>query len=332
MRSVFIMLIAMGIGSLSLAQTRTADYLKKLPVLPKDSCNITRAAAEDFEAAVAGLEKQLQEELDAIKEMVDTHMEANEENARDNAMSQMSQMYGISKADLEKMKNSKNMSAAEKQALANKMMSQQTNMTMDEAKSASELSDAGKKAYAEAYAMEAMATQQTDPNQAAKNATARNLYQLTVSQQAANSKVSEIANKISALYTPVDSDPERRAMLNRMAGWQNQLTSMMGIVSDQDARIMDSLSLKLKNEKIAYCTKYTSKYRAALRRHLEIMKASLPDYQNLGNLSAENTKAQTGIEMPAEGKEIPALTAIKEYLEKLRDAYQYKLYFAEDDY
>jgi hypothetical protein len=332
MRKLFLIIMALGIVATATAQSRTAAYMKKLPPLPKDSCNVSKSAVEDFASMVTGLGQELQEELDAIKEMVDTHMAANEENARDNAMSQMSQMYGISKADLEKMRNSKNMSAAEKQALANKMMSQQTNMTMDEAKSVSELSDAGKKAYAEAYAMEAMATQQTDPNQAAKNATARNLYQLTVSQQAANSKVSEIANKISALYTPVDSDPERRAMLNRMAGWQNQLTSMMGIVSDQDARIMDSLSLKLKNEKIAYCTKYTSKYRAALRRHLEIMKASLPDYQNLGNLSAENTKAQTGIEMPAEGKEIPALTAIKEYLEKLRDAYQYKLYFAEDDY
>ncbi len=324
------MLITLGIGSLSLAQTRTADYLKKLPVLPKDSCNITRVAAEDFKSAVAGLQKQLKEELHAINKRVDTHMKANEGNARDNAMKQMSEMYGISQADLEKMKNSKNMSAAEKQALANKMMSQQTNMTMDDAQSIGKMSEAGKKAYAEAYATEAIATHQADPNQEARNRNAQSMYQSVISQQAANSKISEITNKIAALYTPLESDPERQKMLDRMDAWHNKRMSMTGIDYGQGKQ-MDSLALLIKNEKIAYCNKYTPKYRAALRKHLEIIKSSIPDYQNLGNISAEAIKAQSGIEMPAEGREIPALGAIDGYLEKLEAAYQYKLYFAEDE-
>lgn len=324
------MLIAMGIGSLTLAQTRTADYIQKLPELPEESCNITRAAAEDFEAAVAGLEKQLQEEIRAINKRVDTHMKANEGNARDNTMKQMSEMYGISQEDLEKMKNSKNMTAAEKQALANKMMSQQTNMTVDDAQSLGKMSEAGKKAYAEAYAMEAMATHQADPNQEARNKNVQSMYQSVVSLQAANSKVSEVTNKIAALYTPLESDPERQKMLDRMDAWYIKRMSMTGVDYGQGKQ-MDSLALLIKNEKIAYCNKYTPKYRAALRKHLEIIKSSMPDYQSLGNLTVESTKAQSGIEMPAEGREIPALGAIDGYLEKLEAAYQFKLYFAEDE-
>jgi len=94
---------------------------------------------------------------------------------------------------------------------------------------------------------------------------------------------------------------------------------------------MDSLAVLIKNEKIAYCNKYTPKYRAALRKHLEILKSSLPDYQNLGNITAEVTKAQTGIEMPAEGREVPALQAIDGYLGALQGLYNYKLYFAEEE-
>lgn len=326
------MLIAMGIGSLTLAQTRTADYMKRLPALPKDSCNVTKASAENFREQVSSLGQELQDEIDAINDKVNEHMKSNAGTAQDKSMQQMSQMYGISQADLEKMKNSKNMTAAEKQALASKMMSQQTNMTMDEAKNISKMSDAGKKAYTEAYAMEAMATAQADPNQQAKNDNATSMYQSVVSQQAANAKVSEISNKIAALYKPIESDPERQAMLDRIDGWQGRLNSMMGIVSDGDARIMDSLSLRIKNEKMAYCNKYTPKYRAALRKHLGLIKASMPDYQNLGNISSEAVRAQSGIEMPSEGREIPALTAINGYLDKLGEAYQYKLYFAEDDY
>ena len=84
-------------------------------------------------------------------------MESNVPAAQDEAVKQLSQQYGLSEADIEKMKNSKNMTSAEKQALASKMMSQQTNMSMEEAQKMGSMSEAGKKAYAEAYATEAMA-------------------------------------------------------------------------------------------------------------------------------------------------------------------------------
>jgi hypothetical protein len=201
---------------------------------------------------------------------------------------------------------------------------------MDDAKSLGKMSDAGKKAYAEAYATEAMATNQADPQQQAKNDAAISQYNLVASQQAINSKVSAVGQRIDALYSPIESDPERQKMLDRMDAWHNKRMSMTGIDYGQGKQ-MDSLALLIKNEKTAYCNKYTQRYRAALRKHLEIIKSSMPDYQSLGNISAEAIKAQSGIEMPAEGREIPALGAINAYLEKLEAAYQYKLYFAEDD-
>lgn len=312
------------------AQTRTQEYMKKIPALPKDSCNITRASAEDFIARVAVLRDQMVSEIEQLKESIDSHMEANAPTAEENAMKQMSQMYGMSQADLEKMKNAKNMSAADKQALANNMMSQQANMTMDEAKNLATMSEAGRQAYTEAYATEAMATANTDPNQASRNDYARNLYNNNVAQQAAYDKINDINNRIVALYAPVTNDPERQKMLDRINAWNSKLTSMMGIVSDSEARIMDSISLRIKNEQIAYCNRYTPQYRAALRKHLQIVKASMPEYIRFGEISAATTKSQTGIDMPAEGKELSSLEAVADYLRALQDAYKYKLYYAED--
>lgn len=312
------------------AQTRTQEYMKKIPALPKDSCNITRASAEDFIARVAVLRDQMVSEIEQLKESIDSHMEANAPTAEENAMKQMSQMYGMSQADLEKMKNAKNMSAADKQALANNMMSQQANMTMDEAKNLATMSEAGRQAYTEAYATEAMATANTDANQASRNDYARNLYNNNVAQQAAYDKINEINNRIVALYAPVTNDPERQKMLDRISAWNSKLTSMMGIVSDSEARIMDSISLRIKNEQIAYCNRYTPQYRAALRKHLQIVKASMPEYIRFGEISAATTKSQTGIDMPAEGKELSSLEAVADYLRALQDAYKYKLYYAED--
>lgn len=317
-------------GVLVSAQTKTADYMKKIPALPRDSCNVTKAGAESYITQVSSLGKQLRSEIENLNETVDRHMKSNAGSAQETAMKQMSQQYGLSQADIDKMKNSKNMTAAEKQALANKMMSQQTNMTAEEAKNLGKMSEAGKKAYAEAYATEAMAANLTDPKQKANNDAAKSQYNLVASQQAANTKLSAINEKIAALYSPVDSDPERQKMLDRMEAWQNKIMSMTGVDYGQGKQ-MDSLGVLIKNEKIAYCNKYTPRYRAALRKHLEILKTSLPDYQNMGNVTAEATKAQTGIEMPPEGREIPALQAIDLYLDALQDVYKYKLYFPEDD-
>lgn len=330
MKRILLIMAAACIVSTGAAQTRTQEYMKKIPALPKDSCNITRTSAENFINQVALLRDQLVSEIEQIRESVDSHMEANTATAEATAMKQMAQMYGMSQADLEKIKNAKNMSAADKQALANKMMSQQTNMTMDEAKNLGKMSEAGRQAYTEAYATEAMAAANTDPNQASRNDYARNMYNDNVAQQAAYDRIAEINNRIVALYSPVSNDPERQKMLDRISAWNSKLTSMMGIVSDREARIMDSISLRIKNEQIAYCNRYTPQYRAALRKHLQIVRASMPEYIKFGEISASTTKMQTGIDMPEKGKELSSLEAVAEYLRSLQDAYKYKLYYAED--
>lgn len=312
------------------AQKISNGYLMKIPALPADSCNVTRAGVESFTQHVSALAEQLKGEIDTLNRAVNQHMKANEGSAQERAMKQMSQQYGMSQADIDKMKNSKNMTAAEKQAFANKMMSQQTNMTVDEAKNLGKMSEAGKKAYAEAYATEAMATNQVDPKQKAKNDAAKSQYELVASQQAIVQKLSVIEQKIAALYSPFEADPEGQKMLDRMDAWHSKLTSLSGIDYGQGKQ-MDSLAVLIKKEQIAYCNKFTPRYRAALNQHLSLLRTSLPDYQSLGITTAEVTRVQTGIEMPAGGTEIPALKAIDRYLTELRDAFDFKLYFPEDE-
>ncbi|MDZ7604312.1 MAG: hypothetical protein U5K79_01720 [Cyclobacteriaceae bacterium] len=119
-------------------------------------------------------------------------------------------------------------------------------------------------------------------------------------------------------------------MLSKIDTWRNQLTSLMGIDYGQGKQ-MDSLALLIKNEQIRYCEKFSPKYRSALRQHLTLLKSSLPDYQRLGEITAELTKAQTGIVTPPDCTEISGLKAIKDYLDKLVGAYKYNLWFSDDN-
>jgi chemotaxis protein histidine kinase CheA len=283
---------------------------------------------ESFIQKVSDLIEKTENEIDALNEMVNNQQPTNEAAAKANAMQQMSQQYGLSPEEMAKMQSGK-MSAAEKQAMANKVLQQQTNMSMGEVQNLSKMSDAGKKAYAEAYGAEMMATAQTDPNQQQKSESAKNMQQLISSQQSILGKINTNSQKIGNMYANIQNDPELKKMQKNIEEWNSKIMAMSGVDYGQGKQ-MDSLAVLIKTTQIKICDKYTPKYRSVLRQHLPVMKASLPDIQQLGEVTAELTKAQTGILPPAESTEIGKLQAIKGYLSNLKDAYQFKLYFPED--
>ncbi len=330
MKKYIFVLAAIVFTSVATAQVKTNEYLKKIPAIPKDSCNVTRANAELFKAKVGAIIEQLKADMDRLSEMQDNNMENNKGTAEETMMNKMSQQYGISQADLEKLKNKKDMTDAEKKELANKIMQQQANMSMDEVAKLSNMSEAGKKAYAEAYATEAMATSQTDPNQKAWSDNAKNMYELAQAQQNINGKTSSITQKEVDLYLPVNNDPERQKMLDRMDKWNSEIMAMAGIDYGQGKQ-MDSLAVLIKNEKIKYCNIYSPKWRAALRQHYKMLITSIPDFLEYGKANAAMTKAQTGIETPQECLEIGCLATILQYLQALQGVYSCKLYYPEEE-
>src|SRR5665647_1263108 len=162
MKKIIFSLVAISIAVLVSAQTKTADYMKKIPALPGDSCNVSKAGAESFKTQVSSLSDEISNDIGTLNKLAKKSVANDEAAAKEAALKQMSQ-YGMSQEDMEKMKNAKNMSAADKQAMANKMMQHQTNMSPDEIKNLSKMSDAGKKAYAEGYATEAKTVSQANP-------------------------------------------------------------------------------------------------------------------------------------------------------------------------
>ena len=328
MKASLVMCILFGLCGLTNAQTQTEAFLKKIPALPKDTCNITKSNVEDFTQKVSILIEELQNQIDALENMADKKMEGSEEAAKAHAMQQMQQQYGLSEQQMKKMQSGK-MSEADKQALANQVLQQQTNMSMGEVQNLSKMSEAGKKAYAEAYGTEMMATGQTAQNQQ-NAASAKNLNQLITEQQAASAKLQATAQKISNLYSTIENDPELQKSYQNIEKWHNKLMSMTGVDYGQGKQ-MDSLGMLIQKEQIKICNKYTPKYRAALNQHLKLMKAAIPDSYKLAQITGDLSKAQTGVAPPPESIEAGNLQLIKGYLKPLKEAYKFKLYYPEDN-
>jgi hypothetical protein len=119
-------------------------------------------------------------------------------------------------------------------------------------------------------------------------------------------------------------------MLRKIDEWHNKLMSMTGIDYGQGKQ-MDSLSALIMNEQIKYCNKFTPKYRAALRQHQAIVRASIPDYRQLGTVTNEMIKLQYGLVLAPENAELSGIQAVSGYLGKLRDAFKYNLYYPEEN-
>ncbi len=311
------------------AQTSYEDFMKRIPPLPKDSCNITMEAANAFQNSVAELLNDVEYRINELNRTVNAGAKASEAASKEAAINQLSQQYGMSQEDINKMKSGK-MSQADKQAMANRMMQQQTNMSMAEAQNFQNMSEAGKKAYAEAYAAETMAVQQSNAGKQPATTQSGDTYKLVTEQQEVMGRINTYTQKIGAPYAAISNDPSAQESLDKISKWNNQITLMMGVDYGQGKQ-MDSLALLVKNEQIKYCDKFTPKYRAALRNHLTVFKMSVPDQYRLGQITAEMTKASTGQTPPPESAEIGVLESLKGYLSNLGDAYKYKLYYSEDN-
>ena len=335
MKKISLLLIVFVFALMADAQTAFDNYYKKVPALPPDSCNITKADAESFVQKVTTLTDELTNDIEERNRKTEDYAEQNRGAMENNAVKRIQQQTGMSDEEINKLKNSKNMSQAEKQALANKMLMQQTNISMDEIKNLSKMSEAGKKAYAEAYAIEAQANAQANPQgyskQVGMSQNARTLIVLQQEQQALLNKIMTGQKKIANMYAAIENDPSGKIMTDNIAKWNSILMSMMGEVSKKESKMMDSLSLLIKKEQIRYCDKFTPKYRTVLRQDLANVKASLPDCQRFDEVSGELMKAQTGVAPAPEMREATSLKALNGYLGNLKNAYKYKLYYSEDN-
>jgi hypothetical protein len=64
MKKTVLILIALSIGLAASAQTVFESYMKRVPALPKDSCNISKANAENFVQQVADLLDELTNDIE----------------------------------------------------------------------------------------------------------------------------------------------------------------------------------------------------------------------------------------------------------------------------
>jgi len=279
-RTVFSLVLLLFTLS-GMAQVRPEGFIGLLPAIPSDVCGMSKTQQDEYLTKVEALSQQVKDE----QKRRDENINANAESKKDAAMQYAADQQGISRSDLEKIKNGK-MSQAEMQALAGKMVQQQ-------------MAAAG----------------QSNP---AKLQNDKSLYELTMAQKHLNDSLNTIISKFAKEFEAIDNDPERQKMLDNIDKLNAEISRTMGLASNSSKELSD----KLEKEKIKYCNTFSPRYLSLLRRYESFTKASLPAYYRLEAISNQLTKIQAGMPYSTEPGGM-GIGSVGGYLSQLAGIFKY---------
>lgn len=271
----------------AIGQTDPQNYLSRIPSLPEKACDMTIIEKSGYSDIINDLNKDITNEIRQLKKEAKSNARDNEEKIKQN----MAKQYGLSEADLEKMKNKKNMSEAERKELMQKMMKN---------------------------------SKMPDQKQSMNN------FELAAEQKNLIDKISSINNEFNDKLNDLDKTNES-AVSDLNSKREPLLTELRSINDGEGGTEQDAIHRKNVLEKIhfaeeQYCGKMTPLYYLLLEERLAVLKSILPDYKRLQEVNSELNKNSTGIEKDIATPGLMELEAIEEYVGLLKSVFKYADY------
>jgi len=330
MKNLILTFLAVCLTLILSAQTTAYEYMKRAPGIPTNVCKAKAGIQDAFIRAVKDLSSAIHKDAQNRSKEAEEYMKGNEEQMK----ASMMKNSGMSDEDIKKLQSGKDMTEAEKQDMVNKMMQQQYNISLDEAKNLKNMSKEGQEAWAQGYAAEQMAMAQANPGQN-KGADKANMsmYELLSEQSSLRNKVTAMENQLRQKYMALDKDAEaaKAALEVELKPLYDELHSINdGEGSTQaDVDNANNVIKKIQAKQDVFCEQFTPRMLGFIKECKDSTAKSLPDYDRLEEIQFKVTAAQTGTTLMTAGKGMYSIQAVEQYLGYLVEACRYKLYRTE---
>lgn len=286
MKKYYFLFIVVMYAAYGFSQSRPEDFIPRVPSYSTDC----EGQSEAYSAKISSLKNDLQAEISRRKSQVKANTKGYDEQAGKNMMKQ--QGFSVSDADMQKMKSA---TKEEKMAMANKMLQENQNMSVDEAKNVGKMSKEGQKAWAEGMSTEMMADAQANPgkNQAAQKNN-MSMYELIQEQNMLAQKIQAFNGKFSDQMETyekmrVKASVDYNACEERIRkDFENVINTTLG-----DSHYEE----KVQRHKAcwnAFCFPLVSKYKTILDERFEGINKMAKDYYRMDELTNEISKATAG--------------------------------------
>jgi hypothetical protein len=218
-------------------------------------------------------------------------------------------------------KNS-NGNEAEGRKAAEKVISEQYGISMQELETVGEMSDAEQEKWAQQYADQMKNKAMKNPQAATKKGdNAKRLFNLANEQKLLGEHITKRMNRVSQIFKNVEMQDtiETRKLEEKIRPLERLLCS--GICSDAEIARSNAAEKQIHAAKIEYCQKMSPLQTDAIEQYLTTLKSLLPDYRKLTNIQNEiATLQQIGEVVPTD---LSCYSAIDDYADVLLSAYKY---------
>jgi len=310
-------LILTGLGLFG--QNSPMQYLSHVPKYTGNPCNVSDADINNLriwrEDIVVFLDS-LSADIDRRSEAMDAFMEMNEDQIRENILTQQ----GYSKEDARRLENADDMSEAEKEAIANNMLMEKMGMDINDLKKLAEMDTAAQKRWAQGYGTMIMAESMANPEQSEQEQKQiRNQIELVNEQQFMIEKIRAAEWKYFQQFDTLqkEADDAEVKMNAEIRDWNKRRENCTNPECQQE--IDETINRKY----YEYCCRFTPKYIKIVAAFRAYVEGSLNDYDALDVINNKVTESQTGIRNTAFKPGLSALSLVKGYADKEASVFQF---------
>jgi hypothetical protein len=324
MRTLLIISFVILIGTNAFSQQTPEFFLGNSPSPPSGVCNMSSEASKPFTEKISELSSQIKEGIEKRKEEISSHLEGNKTKMLQNMAGQM----GLSASEMAKLQSGAQLSEAEGMALANRVMGQKYNMSIEEAKKVGKMGKEGQKAWAEGYSAEMMAEAQADPDKFKKDQTKnKKIFDLAAEQSKLAAQIqaeeSMIQNRLDEINKK--DSVEKKRLNEQLAPLQVEADKYLGVlgVTGAEAAKAHAIAMRMYNLRLKYCELMTPLYIDIVNRRLVSVKNSLPLLYRLQEVTDDMTAAQTGTKNEKVAPDLMALDSVYRYITFLGNVFKY---------
>ncbi len=317
MKKLAIIFIVITISSLVQSQQTPEGFISRIPNLPENTCTIDNGEREDFLSKLYKLEADLQAEIVPRKKIVEDAYN----NSKINVEKNIGREYGLSDTDIQRLKNKKKMTDAEKKTMVDKMLQEKSNLSLKEIENLKKTSKEGKEAWAEAYTTEQMATMEGKQDSVnAVNEKNMNRYELAKEQSELTQQIAANDKKLVNQLNYLEENDSSKILLEK----RDSLMANLGKCSAEEYnRIVREIQ---QLEKI-YCNLMTPQYFDILKERSISMLSFMSIYSKLEKVNAELNEATLNVKnKDFYSPGLMGLEAVHNYVTLLMTAFKYANY------
>jgi|GEM_PF-5844764 len=314
MKKITLMITGFLLASSVFSQQSVESFVPEIPG-PESICGLKIKDKDKVMSDIREFSDRVKEEIRYRKKDQDKK----EEEYRKQAEAHIADQYGLSQADINKLKNSENLSEAEEERItremANKMMMNSAGISMEEIESFKD-DTTGMTAWAQGYSTQKMAEQSIDPEKAKREQMhSMSMYELANTQKNLTDSLFAIESKFGKMFKELDDDTTGKKTLRELDSLQAKLYSMMGVDYGQGPE-MEAILASMKSKSMAYCNKFSSRYNEILTDYRRYVVSSIPAWKRLQVITEKMNEKQAGIKM----QETPGTMALESI-----DRYMYRM-------